>query len=134
MLDFLSIMYEEMKVWMIEPRCYFNSHGGDQAIMNYLYYDGRFNNMNPHIVGARHGDIVNTVGRVGNLFSKAHHRGAKTFTSENPDKWVAEHLDITDEKGYFIEYDGSRSREIHQWDRFGNHLGHWLDRKGKIYD
>ena len=80
MLDFLSIMHEEMKVWMIKPQCCFNSHGGNQAIMNHLYYGGFFNNANPPVVAAWHGGIVNTVGRVGHSFSKAHHRGAKTFT------------------------------------------------------
>ena len=133
MLKFLDIMYEEMKLWMITDTCYFESHGGDQAIMNYLYYDKRFNELDPHVFMARHNGIVNTVGRVGHMVSKANHRGYKSYTGEFPN-WLMFHLDMTDEQGYFIEYDGSRSRVIHQWDRFGLHLQHWLDKPGYIYD
>jgi hypothetical protein len=32
MLEYLEIMYEEMKVWSVTPSCFFKSHGGDQAI------------------------------------------------------------------------------------------------------
>jgi hypothetical protein len=49
MLDYLNIMYQEMKHWMTEEKCWFKSHGGDQAIMNYLYYTGRFDHLDPKI-------------------------------------------------------------------------------------
>lgn len=37
---------------------------------------------------------------------------------------------LTDEDGYFINDDGTRSRVIHQWDRFGHHFDNWLQKNG----
>jgi len=134
MLRFLNIMYEEMKLWMVTPECYFNSQGGDQAIMNYLYYSDQFKDLNSHTFMARGGGIVNTVGRIAHLIDAAHWGGRKSYTEKKKGNWLNDHVDMTDEQGFFIEYDGSRSRVIHQWDRFGNFIKLWLDAKGNIYD
>ena len=64
MLEFLDIMYREMKLWMTTEQCLFHSHGGDQAIMNYLHYSGHFQDLNPTLYYPRQG-TVNTVGVIG---------------------------------------------------------------------
>ena len=65
MLTYVDIMYhQEMRQWMIDPNCFFKSHGGDQAIMNFLFYSGKFDALNPHINMPRDGQ-VNTVGYIG---------------------------------------------------------------------
>jgi hypothetical protein len=61
MLEYLELMYREMKVWIADPQCRFNMNGDDQSIHNYLYYTGQFpagTRSIPH----RQGGIVNTVG------------------------------------------------------------------------
>ena len=142
MLQYLDIMYEEMKVWTNTEQCFFKSHGGDQAIMNYLYYSGQFDNVNggTHIFRPQNG-IVKTVGAKGLLFSKGmanHYKELnisnpfqKDFVGANEDTWVGEHFGLTDSKGYLVDSDGERSRVIHQYDRFGKHLGNWMKKNAK---
>ena len=41
MLKYLEVMYEEMKVWMKDPKCHFELSGDDRTISNWLYYSGQ---------------------------------------------------------------------------------------------
>jgi len=54
------------------------------------------------------------------------------FEGANEIRWIGEHFNLVDDEGYFTQIDGSRSRVIHQFDRFGrfnNHgLNNWLKR------
>ena len=68
MLEFLDIMYREIKLWMATEQCIFHSHGGDHV------------------------------------------------------------YDLIDNDGYFIEYDGSRSRIVHQADGFGSYWSIWMNK------
>jgi hypothetical protein len=52
-------MYEEMKVWISEPKCRFDMNGDDQGIHNYLFYH---NKPFATAMANRAGSIVNTVG------------------------------------------------------------------------
>jgi hypothetical protein len=67
----------------------------------------------------------------------AHDSKRLNLTSSKGDhnkSWIGTHFDITDSIGYFIQNDGTRSRVIHQWDRFGSKLGNWLkNRATEIY-
>ena len=76
MLKYLEVMYEEMKVWINEPKCRFDINGDDQSIHNYLFYTGQlpFATAMPQ----RSGAIVNTVGAAGAKMWKWHMSDQKT--------------------------------------------------------
>lgn len=49
--------------------------------------------------------------------------------------WIGLDYNFTDEEGYFIEADGSKSRVIHQYDRFGPpFISRWLAHKRFVTD
>ena len=144
MIGYLDTMYDEMVRWMDDKKCWSKKAGGDQAVHNYLYYTGQFDHLNPKVFWPRE-DIVNTVGARGVAFSKHHlknHEGRKKihnipYTNSDPKKgmWLPIAFDLTDEQGYFIDYNGERSRVVHQYDRFGVHVEKWLDQnEGIIWD
>jgi len=59
------------------------------------------------------------------------------FEMSNPERglWLPVAFDLTDEQGYFIDYNGERSRVVHQYDRFGVPFDDWVSRKfGKLGD
>lgn len=133
MLQYLDIMYEEMKKWISDPKCHFKNNGDDQSIHNYLFYNQQlpFAEAIPPRTG-----IVNTVGVDGaNIHREAKKRKGVSYkvygnVKANKGTWIGdvESLDyaLTDDKGYFINHDGKRSRVIHQYDRFGKPLNIWL--------
>lgn len=144
MLGYLDIMYEEMREWMKDENCWSKKAGGDQAIHNYLYHTGRFDALLPTVYDPREG-IVNTVGAKGTALSKMHREiyrdvengNKKPFPFANPKsgKWLSLEYDLTDKNGYFIDYNGERSRVIHQYDRFGDHFDPWLrSNEGIVWD
>lgn len=88
---------------------------------------------------------MTTVGRLGAMVVRAHtkhlletrgmERGDamwKAFPGATSTNWVGSAYNLTDNltdaEGFFLEKDGSRSRVIHQWDRFGRPLVNlWMD-------
>mmetsp|Transcript_41817 Transcript_41817/g.100366 ORF Transcript_41817/g.100366 Transcript_41817/m.100366 type:complete len:466 (+) Transcript_41817:802-2199(+) len=51
-----------------------------------------------------------------------------------PNAWLPVAYGLTDEEGYFVQTDGSRSFLIHQFDRFGQQITKWLtDNRYKMY-
>jgi hypothetical protein len=151
-IGYLNAMYEEMKVWMKDPNCCCNGiNGDDQSIHNYLFYSGGFNHLHVQSFPPRTGAIVNTVGNQASLISTARLEARKRMTNltieqqhddpfdgadEASGQWLGLHFDLTDPHGYFIEYDGSYSRVVHQYDRFGQQIMRWLNQHGpgKLYD
>ena len=134
MLEYMTIMYHEMKHWMTEEKCFFKSHGGDQAIMNYLYYTGKFNHLNPQIFWPQNG-IVNTVGTLGVGNAKVRFRSkVNTYPGSSRMSWAGAHIGLINHRGFFTELDGSLSRVVHQYDRFGNQFIDWFDKKSQLYD
>lgn len=146
MLKYLEVMYAEMNVWAASKECRVSIDGDDQAIHNYLFYTGQlpFAKSIPN----RSGGIVNTVGKIGAVIGQEHiqrisqernltkaqaqlvpYDGANNNTNGT---WIGKHYNVTDDHGYFIESDGSRSRVVHQWDRFGPTLLHWLEANEKL--
>ena len=143
MLEYLRVMHAEMDEWMSDPKCCcFKTNGDDQSIHNYIFYAGKLD----HIAVAvpdRMG-LVNTVGVQGsNIFES--HRKAKTelfqylnktehdafdagFDVKDKSKgnWLGLQYGMTDEEGYFINYNGERSFVIHQFDRFGPAYMRWV--------
>jgi hypothetical protein len=143
MIKYLEIMYEEMKVWIEEPKCRFDINGDDQSIHNYLYYSGQLP-FATSIVN-RMGGIVNTIGHHAAQAKKRHvekvmaEKGLSKqdahrvpFEGNNGKTWIGYpkgHIDhgLTNDEGKFIEFDGSISRVVHQWDRFDWMYTHWLE-------
>jgi hypothetical protein len=57
------------------------------------------------------------------------------YPGANEKLWIGLDYNFTDEEGFFIEADGSRSRVIHQFDRFGPQFhGMWLNGKSFVHD
>jgi hypothetical protein len=100
----------------------------------------------------RSGGIVTTVGKLGAMVVKAHashfletngwEKGRamwQPFPGATSTNWVGDAYNLTenltDAQGFFLENDGSRSRVIHQWDRFGRPLVNlWMDRNPYFRD
>jgi hypothetical protein len=129
-LKYLEVMYEEMKVWINDRKCRFNFNGDDQSMHNWLFYTGQL----PFATSIynRAGGIVNTVGVEGAILAKEHrefmmkrynisHGDAmwKPFRGASGKRWIGEEFNMADDEGSFTEADGSKSRVIHQFDRFG---------------
>lgn len=128
-MDYLTVMYEEMKVWISTDKCRFFTIGDDQTIHNWLFYSGKL--ANAVAVTNREG-IVNTIGFEAALIYGAH---IKRWAAQNVSEvdalyhkeldgatnksWIGVHYGLTDEDGFFLNNDGSRSRVIHQFDRIG---------------
>lgn len=102
-----------------------------ESIHNYLFYSGQlpFATSIPNRVG-----IVNTVGKEGAMISKSVVKELKkvgklpksfdghpdTFPGSTDKSWIGmTEFNVTDEMGFFTQYDGTRSRVVHQFDRYG---------------
>jgi len=104
-------------------QCWKKGIESDQGYQNYLYHFGFFNTpegnatMNPQGYG-----VVNTIGAMNGFRVPADQKGPlDTF-------WK-----IRDNDGFVLNYDGTRSLCVHQWDRFADELTKFVD-SGKIYD
>jgi len=143
-IKYLEVMYAEMKVWIDEPKCRFNLNGDDQTIHNYLYYTGQlpFATAIPNREG-----IVNTVGVQGaKLWHEKRKRLEKdeglnqaeadkrSYPGANSKTWIGTEINVTDAEGFFTQYDGTRSRVIHQFDRYGSRLGQWMHKQDFLHD
>jgi hypothetical protein len=141
--EYLELMYREMKVWIADPQCRFNMNGDDQSIHNYLYYTGQFpagTRSIPH----RQGGIVNTVGHFAARLYHEHIAPQLALPQETSRmiqypgatrlSWIGTEYGVTNEQGLFIELDGSISRVVHQWDRFGSPYSRWLHQQEWIRD
>jgi hypothetical protein len=144
MIQYLNAMYEEMKVWIADEKCRFDFNGDDQAIHNHLYYSGQL----PFAVSIvnRMGGIVNTIGHHAAQIAKQHFayyekKGLSKseatqipYDGANNQTWISTDVGVTNEVGQFIEFDGSLSRVIHQWDRFHAMYDKWLRQQPFVRD
>jgi Glycosyltransferase family 17 len=146
MLEYLELMYREMKVWIEDPKCRFNINGDDQSIHNYLYYTDQLpvgTRSMPH----RQGGIVNTIGHYAAQLFRQHIRplvdqaAARNGTTKGirypgatQASWIGLEYGLTNEHGLLIESDGSVSRVVHQWDRFGTPYLDWLQEQDWVRD
>jgi len=98
----------------------------DQGYHNYLYDSGALATLDGvrvvhHEQGT--GGLVNTIGAMNGFRVPKHMKGPlDTF-------WK-----IRDQEGYLLEYDGSRSAVVHQWDRFHPELVKFIDGLVNDYD
>jgi hypothetical protein len=142
--DHMPVVSFDVKILTFLPSTDIN--GDDQSIHNYLYYSGQlpFATAIPN----REGGIVHTAGVDGSIIRKAHEKeimeqynlsspvlaAGRPFKGSTEDLWIGPEFGMTDKEGYFAEFDGSRSRVVHQYDRFGSNVGRWLNQKGLISD
>ena len=146
MLDYLGIFHGEMDRWMADPSCHFDINGDDQSMHNYLYYSGMLTEaVTGGVTAVKNRDgLVHTVGAMGSLIFETHKIQKKLLRgdqfkggnsepfdlSAEDDKktknWLGLHYGLTDRDGYFVQYDGSRSYIIHQYDRFGMNVINWM--------
>jgi hypothetical protein len=145
MLDYLNVIYEEMKLWISTEECRFFTVGDDQSIHNWLFYAGKI--PNAVAIPIREG-MVNTIGYEASLIFDAHLADgfAQNFTFEyirdemdlkgaTSKSWIGPEYGLTDEHGYFTNKDGSRSPMIHQFDRLGYlAFDRWREKHDELQD
>jgi hypothetical protein len=141
MLEYLDEMEREMNAWMADRKCHFRTNGDDQSIHNYLYYTGRLPNAKaiPNGLG-----IVNTVGYQASVIFQAHQARMKAMNKTDSEAyegtiigtkpWITQEYDITDEEGYILNHDGTKSAVVHQYDRFGIPFAIWLQQASGLVD
>ena len=128
MLEYLIIMYEEIKEWITDPKCRFNISGDDKSVQNCLYYSGNYPNET----------TISVPDRVWysqyNRISRMYHCTSifiieiiiqyidEQYPGATQKTWIGRtEFGLTNDDGLFVEFDGitvSRS-VVHQWDRFG---------------
>jgi hypothetical protein len=152
-LAYFDIMYKEMRNWMSDANCCcFKMNGDDQSIHNYLYYTGQFDPVPGGVTAYAHRSsaVVNTIGYVASKIFDAHRKirldrlkmnGAEFKSVEPYDganetlgRWLGLHYGLTDGQGYFTELDGSRSRVVHQYDRFSWPVYRWMKNNPDLWD
>jgi hypothetical protein len=117
--SFTAISYyvRTMLSSMDEVKCWLKGIESDQGYQNYLYYNGFFNVSGGTTIAFRQGTgIVNTIGALNG------HRVPKEKKGPLDTYWKAR-----DKAGYIINYDGTRSACVHQWDRWYKELSAWVD-------
>jgi hypothetical protein len=135
MLQYLAIMYEEMKLWINDPKCRFNINGDDQSIHNYLYYSGKFPRETTISVPNRMGGIVNTIGyhaaRIQRQYLSISSNMEEVYPGASRKTWIGRsEFGLTNDDGLLVELDGiTISRVVHQWDRFGTPYIRWLQQQ-----
>jgi hypothetical protein len=103
---------------MDEVKCWLKGIESDQGYQNYLYYNGHFNVTGGTTMAFAQGTgIVNTIGALNG------HRVPKEMKGPLDTHWHARN-----KEGYIINYDGTKSACIHQWDRWYKDLYAWVDR------
>ncbi|KAK3250084.1 hypothetical protein CYMTET_40522 [Cymbomonas tetramitiformis] len=110
----------------------------DMAVVNYLYYSGKapYARAVPHRTG-----LVNTVGAEGAVLFQRHIEKYealghdRSYASQQPyegsdgeDAWIGPSFNLIDKSGYLTNYDGMRSKVVHQFDRLGYpFIRRWLN-------
>ena len=131
MMQYLKTFHDEIEEWNNGSKdCHDAIHkygGGDQALHNYLYYSGKL----PYATAIPNREgMVNTLGAVseylvGHELSGSQRKTLRKegrFPDANGSQWIGKQYNIVDEEGYFTQFDGSRSRVVHQYDR----LSQWV--------
>lgn len=146
MLDYLDAMHDEMKIWMNTPSCRLQISADDQSIHNYLYYNGKFKNAEsiPNRMGIVH-TIGNPGARIHELameYQKVHNVSIPEHQQLAPlrmmksktQRWMAKEFSMTDDEGFVLDFDGTRSRVVHQYDRLGLFMETWFTQFSGLVD
>ena len=99
-------------------QCWKKGIESDQGYQNYLFYNGAFNLNGQNATAYKQGEgIVNTIGALNG------HRVPKDMKGPLDTHWHAR-----DKEGWIVNYDGTRSACVHQWDRWYGDLVGWIDK------
>lgn len=103
-------------------KCWLKGIESDQGYQNYLYYSGKFNTRDGNAtVFAQGTGVVNTIGALNGFRVPKEMKGP-----------LDTHWKIRDKEGFVLNYDGTRSACVHQWDRWYDELVRFID--AKLYD
>jgi hypothetical protein len=58
----------------------------------------------------------------------------RKYPGDNGTTWIGTEFNVTDAYGFFTQYDGARSRVIHQYDRWGMTTTSWLNKQDFVND
>lgn len=99
-------------------KCWLKGIESDQGYQNYLFYNGHFNTPAGNATLYKQGyGMVNTIGAMNGYRVPKEKKGPlDTF-------WK-----IRDPQGYILNYDGTRSACVHQWDRWYKELASFVDK------
>ena len=117
--NYLSVMLAGMD----KIQCWRKGIESDQGYQNNYFHNGHFDTPEGKaVMNAQGYGRVNTIGAMNGFRVPAHMKGPlDTF-------WK-----IIDSDGFVLNYDGTRSSCVHQWDRFDSELRKFVD-SGKLYD
>eukprot|EP00041_Stephanoeca_diplocostata_P029528 m.874652 g.874652 ORF g.874652 m.874652 type:complete len:400 (-) comp23576_c0_seq18:306-1505(-) len=130
MLTYFAAMDAEFRAWISDPKCRFDLVGDDQSIHNYLFYTGKL----PEAVAIKH--RTGPIHVVGIQADQVYHEHVSKFKAQGKDQgfanrnryygkdgdtrqWLDPKYRLTDDEGYILQLDGTRSPQVHQFDRFG---------------
>lgn len=100
-------------------KCWLKGIESDQGYQNFLFYKGYFNTPYGNATLFMQGNgVVNTIGAMNGF------RVPKELKGPLDTHWKAR-----DAEGYIINYDGTRSACVHQWDRWYKDLVRFIDTK-----
>jgi len=118
----ISFYVRTMLSSMDEVKCWLKGIESDQGYQNYLYYNGKFDMPGGTVTTFAQGTgIVNTIGALNG------HRVPKEMKGPLHSHWKARENPPPAGEGYIINYDGTRSACVHQWDRWYQDLAGWVD-------
>lgn len=119
----ISYYVRTMLSSMDEVKCWLKGIESDQGYQNYLYYNGKFDVKGGTTTRFAQGTgIVNTIGALNG------HRVPKEMKGPLHTHWKAREEPPPNGEGYIINYDGTRSVCVHQWDRWYADLAGWVDK------
>jgi hypothetical protein len=145
MMKYLDAMYGEMKRWITDPKCRFITLADDQSIHNWLFYNGDLKGAQAirhregivHTVGYEsdkifQGNIKKLMAEKNLTYDEAYH---SPIPGQNDHTWISSDIyKLTDEDGYFTNFDGSRSLVVHQWDRAAEPFIRWMTKQPFLND
>lgn len=104
---------------MDSVKCWLKGIESDQGYQNYLFYNGHFNTDLGNATLFHQGTgVVNTIGAMNGFRVPKDQKGPlDTF-------WK-----IRDKEGWVMNYDGTKSACVHQWDRWFSELHRFIDTK-----
>lgn len=98
-------------------KCWLKGIESDQGYQNYLFYNGHFNTEMGNATLYHQGTgVVNTIGAMNGYRVPKEMKGPL-------DTWWK----VRDKEGFIINYDGTRSACVHQWDRWYSELATFVD-------
>jgi len=122
--SFLAVSYyvRTMLASMDTVKCWLKGIESDQGYQSHLFYSGQFNTVMGNATVFQQGyGPVNTIGALNGFRVPKEMKGP-----------LDTHWKIRDKEGYVLNYDGTKSACVHQWDRWHDELHAFVD--SKLFD